>query len=203
VAYGPGQAYPPVVPVGTALAVNPDWLAASADRERAVGVLRAGFAEGRLTQDELTDRVGRAYVARTYRELWALTADLPSGPLPVPTGPVYGALPWHGGFDPNVQDINPARAWRSNAALVMTALVIFVLAAIVTLIVSSHGQPAPVVGGYTQEGPGGPGGPVQFVPNITPVQPAAPVGPVQLEPHFTPVGPAGHRFSAAPVPPSP
>ena len=199
-AYGPGQAYPPVVPAGTALAVNPDWLAASADRERAVGVLRAGFAEGRLTQDELTDRVGRAYAARTYRDLWALTADLPSGPLPVPAGPVYGAQPWHAGFDPNAQDINPARAWRSNAALVMTALVIFALAAIVTLIVSSHGQPAPVVGGYTQVGPGGP---VQFVPNITPVLPTAPVGPVQLEPHFTPVGPAGHRVSAAPVPTGP
>src|SRR5580658_7157340 len=110
--------------MGTVPAVNPAWLAASADRERAVGVLRAGFAEGRLTQDELTDRVARVYASRTYRELWALTADLPSGPLPVPAGPVYGAQPWHGGFDPNVQDISP-RAWRSNAALVMTALVIF------------------------------------------------------------------------------
>ena len=95
-AYGPGQAYPPVMPASTAPAVNPAWLAASADRERAVGVLRAGFAEGRLTQDELTDRVAMAYAARTYRELWALTADLPSGPLPVPPASYYGGLPWHG-----------------------------------------------------------------------------------------------------------
>jgi Domain of unknown function (DUF1707) len=204
VAYGPGQAYPPVVGMGIAPAVNPAWLAASADRERAVGVLRAGFAEGRLTQDELTDRVGRAYAARTYRDLWALTADLPSGPLPVPTGPVYGTLPWHGGFDPNARDINPARAWRSNAALVMTALVIFVLAAIVTLIVSSHGQPAPVVGGYTQQFGEGPGGTVQLVPNITPVGPDAPAGPAQFGPNITQVRPAGHRlFSSAPVPPGP
>jgi hypothetical protein len=85
VAYGPGQVYPAVAGMGTAPAVNPAWLAASADRERAVGVLRAGFAEGRLTQDELTDRVARVYASRTYRELWALTADLPSGPLPVPS----------------------------------------------------------------------------------------------------------------------
>jgi uncharacterized membrane protein len=57
--------------------------AASADRERAVDVLKAGFAEGRLTQDEYNDRMGRAYAARTYGELTALTADLPAGPLPV------------------------------------------------------------------------------------------------------------------------
>jgi uncharacterized membrane protein len=56
--------------------------AASADRERAVDVLKAGFAEGRLTQDEYNERIGRAYAARTYGELAALTADLPAGPLP-------------------------------------------------------------------------------------------------------------------------
>ena len=64
--------------------MNPAWLAGSADRERTVGVLRAGFTEGRLTQDELDDRVARAYAARTYGDLWALTADLPAGPLPYP-----------------------------------------------------------------------------------------------------------------------
>jgi Domain of unknown function (DUF1707)/Domain of unknown function (DUF4190) len=56
--------------------------AASADRERAVDVLKAGFAEGRLTQDEYNERIGRAYASRTYGELAALTADLPAGPLP-------------------------------------------------------------------------------------------------------------------------
>jgi uncharacterized membrane protein len=62
--------------------------AASADRERAVDVLKAGFAEGRLTQEEYNDRMGRAYAARTYGELAALTADLPAGPWPVPAWPV-------------------------------------------------------------------------------------------------------------------
>jgi Domain of unknown function (DUF1707) len=55
--------------------------AATADRERAVDVLRAGFAEGRLDQDEYSDRVGRVYLAKTYGELAALTADLPAGPV--------------------------------------------------------------------------------------------------------------------------
>ena len=87
-AYGPGQAFPPVpaVPASTGFTgvpgINPAWLAGSADRERTVGVLRAAFTEGRLNQDELDDRVARAYAARTYGELAALTADLPAGPLP-------------------------------------------------------------------------------------------------------------------------
>ncbi len=63
--------------------------ASSADRERAVDVLKAGFAEGRLTQDEYNDRMGRAYAARTYGELAALTADLPAGVLPAWPVPAY------------------------------------------------------------------------------------------------------------------
>jgi hypothetical protein len=67
---------------GYQVQMNPAMRAASADRERAVDVLKAGFAEGRLTQDEYNDRMGRAYAARTYGELTALTADLPAGAIP-------------------------------------------------------------------------------------------------------------------------
>jgi hypothetical protein len=55
--------------------------ASSADRERAIDVLKAGFTEGRLTREELEDREGRVLKARTYGELGALTCDLPAGPL--------------------------------------------------------------------------------------------------------------------------
>jgi hypothetical protein len=55
-------------------------LAANADRERALGVLQASFAEGRLTQAEYDDRAARVYAARTYGELGALIIDLPAGP---------------------------------------------------------------------------------------------------------------------------
>jgi hypothetical protein len=55
--------------------------AAHADRERAIDVLKAAFAEGRLDMDEYADRVGRAQTSRTYGELGELTADLPVGPL--------------------------------------------------------------------------------------------------------------------------
>jgi hypothetical protein len=55
--------------------------ASSADRERAVDVLKAAFAEGRLDQSEYAERVDRLYRSRTYSELAALTVDLPVGPL--------------------------------------------------------------------------------------------------------------------------
>ena len=52
-----------------------------ADRERAADVLKAAFAEGRLDQEEYTDRVGQVHASRTYTELAELTADLPVGPF--------------------------------------------------------------------------------------------------------------------------
>jgi hypothetical protein len=56
-------------------------LAGDADRERAIDVLKAGFAEGRLTKDEHDERVARVHAARTYGELAPLVGDLPTGPL--------------------------------------------------------------------------------------------------------------------------
>jgi Domain of unknown function (DUF1707)/Domain of unknown function (DUF4190) len=81
------QVQPPGYPIGPGYPAQPAashaaMRASSADRERAVDVLKAGFAEGRLSQDEYNDRMGRAYSARTYGELMALTADLPAGVLP-------------------------------------------------------------------------------------------------------------------------
>jgi hypothetical protein len=170
VAYGPGQGYPPQPPAGEGGGVNPDWLAASADRERAVGVLRAGFTEGRLTQDELDERVARAYAARTYGQLWALTADLPAGALPVPHfQPGTGALV-------PAQNTAPSH-WRPAAALVITALVIFTLAALITAIITAHTQTV-VYTPFQQ---------VQVAPYVQQAGPAnvAPLGSPQL-PAFSP-----------------
>jgi len=59
--------------------------ASTADQERAIDVLKAGFAEGRLTKDEHDARVSRAYAARTYGELAVVTADLPGGQIMAPS----------------------------------------------------------------------------------------------------------------------
>ena len=50
--------------------------ASHADRERAADVLKAAFAEGRLSRDEFEERTEQVYRSRTYAELAALTADL-------------------------------------------------------------------------------------------------------------------------------
>jgi hypothetical protein len=56
-------------------------LASVADRDRAIRILQESFAEGRLAMDEFERRVGLAIVSRDFRELLALTADLPAGPF--------------------------------------------------------------------------------------------------------------------------
>jgi hypothetical protein len=53
--------------------------AAQADREQTITVLKAAYAQGRLTKDELEARAVQALASRTYAELAALTADLPAG----------------------------------------------------------------------------------------------------------------------------
>jgi Domain of unknown function (DUF1707)/Domain of unknown function (DUF4190) len=87
----------PAQQAGYQVRAHASMRASSADRERAVDVLKAGFAEGRLTQDEYNDRMGRAYTARTYGDLATLTADLPAGALPVPGWPVPAYQPPPGG----------------------------------------------------------------------------------------------------------
>ena len=58
---------------------SPELLASHADREQVVELLRVGAGEGRLTVDELGERVEAALKARTLGELAELTADLPAG----------------------------------------------------------------------------------------------------------------------------
>lgn len=52
--------------------------ASDGDRERVVDVLRGHAADGRLTVDELAERIEQAYGARTQRELDELLRDLPA-----------------------------------------------------------------------------------------------------------------------------
>jgi hypothetical protein len=60
--------------------------ASDGDRERTVDELRAHSADGRLTVEELEERVQRALAARTIGELAELTRDLPEQP-PRPAPP--------------------------------------------------------------------------------------------------------------------
>ena len=57
---------------------HPELRVSDADREATVVRLREAGGEGRLTLEELADRVERADAARTWADLDALTADLPA-----------------------------------------------------------------------------------------------------------------------------
>ena len=69
--------------------VNPrnDLRASHEDRDRIVELLRVSAGDGRLSIDELDERVEAALTARTYGELEGLVADLPATP-----GTAAGAL---------------------------------------------------------------------------------------------------------------
>jgi Domain of unknown function (DUF1707) len=82
-------------------------LASVADRDRAVRILQASLVEGRLAMEEFEQRVGLAIVARDFRELLALTADLPAGP--------FGRLPAHR-VTPRPPDGRQRRSWFARLA---------------------------------------------------------------------------------------
>ena len=60
--------------------------AADTDRDQVADLLRTAAAEGRITFDELDQRVSQAYAAKTFADLQAITRDLP-GPGITPPAP--------------------------------------------------------------------------------------------------------------------
>jgi len=62
----------------------PEVRVSDADRDAAAGRLRDASVEGRLTLDELAERLERAYAARTAGELEPVVADLPETRSPAP-----------------------------------------------------------------------------------------------------------------------
>src|SRR2546423_13838565 len=91
---------------------TPELRASNADRERVAEILRTAAAEGRIDLDELDERLGAVYAARTYADLVPLTRDLPvaahpappmavdnrigGGPTPSRGAAVTGGVPPHG-----------------------------------------------------------------------------------------------------------
>jgi hypothetical protein len=70
-----------ISPAGDGASVVPSGQlrASHEDRDRVIDVLRVAAGDGRLTAEELDQRLEVAFSARTYAELAELTADLPAG----------------------------------------------------------------------------------------------------------------------------
>jgi hypothetical protein len=73
----------------------PPVRASDAERDQAAEILRAGYAEGRLSRAELDERLTAAYAAKTRADLQGLTSDLPGAvPASAPRDrPATAALP--------------------------------------------------------------------------------------------------------------
>jgi hypothetical protein len=93
-----------------------------ADREQVTARLREHFAEGRLTRDELDERVTAALNAKTVGDLRRVMADLPE-PAPVMAGgPAAGPLP---------RGIRPGPVYvRRGPRLLPLALLVLLIAAV-------------------------------------------------------------------------
>ncbi|MFC6884271.1 DUF1707 SHOCT-like domain-containing protein [Actinomadura yumaensis] len=63
------------------MAPNPDMRASDADRDRVAASLREHCAEGRITTDELQERIEVVYASKTLGELQEVTSDLPEEDL--------------------------------------------------------------------------------------------------------------------------
>lgn len=75
--------------------IVPSHRASDSDREQVAERLRHATGEGRLTGDELAQRLESLYAARTYGELDALVVDLPADRAPerrhIRRGPLVAA----------------------------------------------------------------------------------------------------------------
>ncbi|SHN88036.1 protein of unknown function [Geodermatophilus obscurus] len=110
---------------------EPHLRAADADRAAVATQLGEQMSAGRLTVAEYDERLTRAYAARTYGELEALTADLPRpaarppAPAPTPRGAVHGVptCGWSGG---------PSReaAWRNWIVVAVIVLSVWTVSSI-------------------------------------------------------------------------
>jgi hypothetical protein len=66
-----------------------------ADREAVAAQLREHFADGRLTLEELNERLDQAFAAKTKTDLNTVMRDLPHSVRPTADMP-YGGTAWHG-----------------------------------------------------------------------------------------------------------
>jgi hypothetical protein len=117
---------------------EPHLRASDADRAAVAGQLGEHMSAGRLSVAEYDERLARAYAARTYGELAALTSDLPSPARPPATvrpadadpasSGAHPARGWHGGWSGGPTAAVAWRNWAATAVIVLTVWLVSCLA---------------------------------------------------------------------------
>jgi len=112
------------------MALNPDLRASDGDRDKFADLLRENYAVGRLTQDELNERLEGVYAAKTLGGLQQLTADLPEHDLydlPIPASQKASPAPVSKGV--SIYRAGLRATWATWASVNLICLVIWVLTA--------------------------------------------------------------------------
>jgi Domain of unknown function (DUF1707) len=113
--------------------------ASDADRERTATLLRDNYAEGRLSFDELQQRLDRAYQGTTLGDLQVLTTDLPSQHTPAPS-----AVP--------ARSMNAPSTWSRRRERVLGYLLLMLFLTGIWFATGAHGSFWPIwpilIGGF-------------------------------------------------------
>jgi uncharacterized protein DUF1707/2TM domain-containing protein len=112
--------------------------ASDAERERAAAELRQHYAEGRLSSEELSERLDAAYAATTQGQLAEPLVDLPL--LATEPTPVSGGRSPAAKEDPAVRELARRRVYQDAGAVVL----VNVLCVVVWLATGADGQFWPV-----------------------------------------------------------
>ncbi|HYZ54319.1 MAG TPA: DUF1707 domain-containing protein [Streptosporangiaceae bacterium] len=105
-----------------------------ADRDAVATQLREHYADGRLTLDELNERLDQAFAARTRADLNAVTRDLPPH-IGWPTASPPGPAGWHADWNSQSRQGGPGDGSgnagpRRSGLLATAALLLSVLIAV-------------------------------------------------------------------------
>ncbi|MEU5883616.1 DUF1707 domain-containing protein [Spirillospora sp. NPDC047279] len=111
---------------------NPDMRASDSDRDRVAEALREHCAEGRITMDELHERLESTYSAKTLGDLQAVTSDLPEEDLyalPVPASQRSSSVPAKRGSGELAMP-GPGALWVSWASVNAVCFTVWAVVAI-------------------------------------------------------------------------
>ncbi len=84
-----------------------------ADRDAVTAQLREHYADGRLTLEELNERLDQAFAAKTKADLNTVMRDLPQATRPA-AGMPYGGTAWQGPAWPGPMATKPGRDYSNG-----------------------------------------------------------------------------------------